>query len=238
MRTMVIAALLPLAACGFGGDDDRGGIAGTGSGDARSFAASGFTRVNLAGSDDVDVRVGPAFSVRAEGDSDMLDRLKVQLDGDTLKVSRRSGSFFSSGKAKLFVTMPALSGASIAGSGDMAVDRAQGETLKASIAGSGSIRFAQVDVGRADFSIAGSGDIGVAGSARALGVSIAGSGNVDGKDLTANEAEVKIAGSGNVTAKVKGPARVRAMGSGDVDLGPDARCDTKDMGSGDVRCGG
>lgn len=238
MRTILLSALLPLAACGMTGGDDTGGIPGTGTGDARSYAASGFTRVELAGSDDVDVRVGPAFSVRAEGDSDTLDRLKIERDGDRLKIGRRRGGLFESGSVKVFVTMPALSGASLAGSGDLAVDRAQGETLKASIAGSGNIAFAQVAVGSAEFSIAGSGDIEVAGSTRSLNVSIAGSGNVEGKDLTAEQADVKVAGSGNVTARVKGPARVRALGSGNVDLGPDSRCDTKDAGSGDVRCGG
>ena len=239
MRRFVMAALLPLAACGALGRDGGEGIVGTGTGDARSYAAADFTRVSLAGSDDVDVRVGPAFSVRAEGDPDVLDRLKIERDGDTLKVGRRGGGgFFQNGSAKVFVTMPALSGASLAGSGDLAVDRAQGETLKASVAGSGSIAFAQIAVTQAEFSIAGSGDIAVAGTTRRLGVSIAGSGNVEGKDLVADEADVKVAGSGNITARVKGPAKVRAFGSGDVDLGPDARCESKDIGSGTVRCGG
>ncbi len=239
MRTIVMAALLPLAACGNMGGDDGGGIAGTGTGDARSYAASGFTQVSLAGSDDVDVRVGPAFSVRAEGKSDVLDRLKIEQKGDTLSIGRRNGGgLFQSGSAKVFITMPAITGANLAGSGDLTVDRAQGEELKAKLAGSGTMTFAQIAVGRADFAIAGSGDIDVAGTARRLGVSIAGSGNVEGKELTAQEADVKVMGSGNVTARVKGPATVRAMGSGDVDLGPDARCDSKDAGSGDVRCGG
>ena len=48
MRKFLIAALLPLAACG-NGDDDRPGIAGTGSGNARSYAADGFTRIAAAG---------------------------------------------------------------------------------------------------------------------------------------------------------------------------------------------
>ncbi|KQT34843.1 hypothetical protein ASG29_01415 [Sphingomonas sp. Leaf412] len=237
MRKFLIAALLPLAACG-NDADDRAGIQGTGTGDARSYAVAGFSRVAAAGSDDVDVRVGPAFSVRAEGDSDVLDRLKIERDGDALKIGRRSGNFFSSGEAKVFVTMPALSGASLAGSGDMAIDRAQGDGLKASLAGSGNIRFAQVAVGKAEFSIAGSGDIEAAGTAKALEVSIAGSGDVKAKDLTASQADIRIAGSGSVRATVNGPAKVRAAGSGDVDLGAGARCDTKDLGSGEVTCGG
>jgi hypothetical protein len=239
MRSILMAALLPLAACGnVGGDDDGGGIPGTGTGDARSYAASGFTQVALAGSDDVDVRVGPAFSVRAEGSSDVLDRLKIDVKGDTLTIGRRGGGLFQSGSAKVFITMPAIAGAKLAGSGDLTVDRAQGAALDAKIAGSGTMTFAQIAVDRADFAIAGSGDIDVAGEARRLGVSIAGSGSVEGKDLIAAEADVKVMGSGSVTARVKGPAKVRAMGSGDVDLGPDARCDSKDAGSGDVRCGG
>lgn len=237
MRTFLIAALLPLAACG-GGGDDSGGVPGTGSGNARSYAVDGFTAVEAAGSDDIDVRVGPAFSVRAEGDPDVLDRLKIERNGDALRIGRRGGSFFSSGSAKVFVTMPALAGAKLAGSGDIAVDRAEGQRLTAAIAGSGNIRFAQIAVDSADFSIAGSGDIEAAGKAQSLKVDIAGSGSFDARDLTASGADIRVMGSGNVRATVNGNAKVRAAGSGDVDLGSGARCESKDAGSGEVTCGG
>lgn len=243
MRQMMLAALIPLAACGnFGGDDDgEPGVPATGSGGTRSFQVADFTAVELRGPDDVDVRVGSGFSVRAEGDSATLDTLKIERIGDTLRVGRirRNGISWSSGKgAKIYVTMPRMTAASLAGSGDLSVDRVEGGRFKGSLAGSGSLALGALEVSDVDLSIAGSGDVTVGGSAGALGVDIAGSGDVDAARLNARSANVSIAGSGNVRASVDGAAKVSILGSGDVDLGPRAKCSVSKMGSGSVRCGG
>lgn len=239
MRTILIAALLPLSACGnaFDRGSDSPGVTGSGTGTSRSYDVTGFTAVALAGSDDVDVRVGPAFSVRAEGDAAALDRLTIERDGDTLKVGHRNGISYSGKGAKIFVTMPAIEGASIGGSGDLTVDRASGKEFEGKLAGSGTLRLPALAVGDADFSIAGSGDISAAGTAKMLDVKIAGSGSLDAAGLVASQAEIALMGSGDVRATVKGDAKISAVGSGDIDLGPDARCNTTKLGSGDVRCG-
>lgn len=244
MRTLWIAGLLPLMACSAGaviGDDDRGtAVPAQGSGGTRTYAVAGFDAVELSGADNVDVRVGPGFSVRADGDTELLDHLRITKDGNTLRVgrTRSRGWSWNGGHARISITMPALAQAAIAGSGDMTVDRVQGGSFKGDGAGSGSLRVGTVQVDRADVSLAGSGEVRMAGSARQLKVSIAGSGDVDAGGLRASAADVSIAGSGSVRAEVDGPAKVTIMGSGDVDLGGKARCQTTKMGSGSVRCGG
>lgn len=249
MRTMTLAMtlaiLLPLAACGnfsgdFGGDGDKApGIAGTGSGNARSFAVADFTGVALRGPDDVDVRVGAGFSVRAEGDPKTLEKLKIEKVGDTLRVGRIRGFSWGSDKgAKIYVTMPRIMAAALAGSGDLTVDRAESARFTADLAGSGNLTVSTIAAQSATLSIAGSGGLHAGGTADALKIDIAGSGDVDAAGLTAMRGDVSIAGSGNVTAVVNGPARISIMGSGDVDLGAKAQCRTTKMGSGTVRCGG
>ncbi len=239
MRHLIIAALLPLAACSFG--VDAKGTPSTGSGDARSFAVADFTEVELRGSDDVEVMVGAAFSVRAVGPSKLLDRLKIERIGDTLRVGRQSRTGISWGDADhatIYVTMPSIAGAGIAGSGDMTVDRVTGDRFKGESAGSGKLKIGSIAVKDADFNIAGSGGIAAQGSTEKLGISIAGSGDLDGRGLRATSAKASIAGSGSIRAEVNGDASVSILGSGDVDLGDKARCKTTKMGSGSVRCGG
>ncbi len=241
MRAMTLALLLPLAACGnFGGDDDKTpGVAGTGSGGARSFAVADFTEVALRGPDDVDVRVGSGFSVRAEGDPKILEKLKIEKVGETLRVGRVNGFTWGSSKgAKIYVTMPRIMVAKLAGSGNLTIDRAEIASFSADLAGSGDLTVSTIMAKSADLSLGGSGGIHAGGTADALKVDIAGSGDVDAAGLTAMRADVSIAGSGNVNAVVNGPAKVSLMGSGDVDLGPNAQCRTTKMGSGSVRCGG
>ena len=229
-----------LAGCGntsWNSDDDSPGIAAQGSGGSRSYAATGFTDVSLASPDQLDVRVGPAFSVRAEGSSDVLDVLRVRRDGDSLVIDRRAGVHLSGQPAHVTVTLPVLREATLAGSGAMTVDRVAGDRFRVNAAGSGTVRVGALATRRTDINLAGSSGVTAAGSAGELHVSIAGSGSVTSPQLTASRANVSIAGSGDVRAAVNGDASVQIMGSGDVNLGPQAHCSVTRLGSGNVTCG-
>ena len=238
MRISSLALLLPLAACGgWFGDNDVPGVDGTGGGNERRYAVADFASIDQRGPDDVDVRVGTGFSVRAEGDPEVLERVKIAKDGDRLLITREGSVInWGSGSARVYVTMPRIEGASIAGAGDITVDRIEGEGFDGSIAGSGSLTLGRAAVTRLSLSIAGSGDAKVAGQSDALAVKIAGSGDVDAAQLRATSADVSIAGAGSVRAVVNGPAKVVIMGAGDVDLGLDANCEVSKMGAGEVRC--
>lgn len=238
-----LVAALPLAACSYSDDDSKPGVAGSGTGTSRSFAVADFTGVDLRGSDNVDVRVGTGFSVRAEGPSAELDKIKIEKVGDTLRIGRVDGSGFHWGggshkSVTIYVTMPRIAEAAIAGSGDMNVDRVDGQSFKGDSAGSGDLEVAALNVQAGDFSIAGSGGMKLKGVSKHLKIAIAGSGDVDAAGVKAEGADVSVAGSGGVRADVTGPAQVSIVGSGDVDLGAGAKCTTSKMGSGDVHCGG
>ncbi|MEN2786409.1 head GIN domain-containing protein [Sphingomonas qilianensis] len=247
MRSFGFAAasaliMASLSACSVSSDgDSTPGLAASGSGNTRSFAATDFSAIELRGSDDVDVRVGSGFSVRAEGPSEELDKLKIERDGTTLKIGRRSANGISWGGSKrnvtVYVTMPRIAKASLAGSGNLTIDRAEGQEFSGELAGSGNLSIAALSVQSAKFEIAGSGNTKAAGTAKQLSVELAGSGDVDAAALKAEGAEVSIAGSGSVRAEVNGPAQINILGSGDVDLGKGAECTTSKMGSGEVRCG-
>lgn len=240
MRIAAVSLLIALAACGnSASDDDRPGLPPSGSGATRSYSAADFTTIDQRGPDSVDVRVGAGFSVRAEGDPKVLDKLKIERDGQRLRIGRQRSAFgWSTSAAQIYVTMPRIEAAGLAGSGDIAIDRVDGTRFSGDIAGSGSLKIGRVAVDAFKLSIAGAGDVAAAGDARALTVSIAGSGDVDAAKLRAAGATVSIAGSGSVRADVEGDARVSIMGSGDVDLGSKARCTVSKMGSGTVTCGG
>jgi len=244
MNYLALALVIPLAACSFAwsSDDNSPGGQGApaqGTGTSRTFAVADFSAIALSGADDVDVRVGTGFSVRAEGPTDALDRLRIERDGTTLKVGRRNGvdmGWSRSGHVKIFVTLPRLAGASVSGSGDMAIDRVEGTSFAAAVAGSGNLGIAALKVDDAALSIAGSGDVTATGTAGTLSVKIAGSGDIDAPRLRARAASINIAGSGSIRAVVEGPAAIDLRGSGDVDLGPAARCTVSKRGSGSVRC--
>ena len=241
MNVFPLLILVPLAACSVGADTSGPGVAGSGNGTTRTYAVSDFSALALRGSDDVDVRVGTGFSVRAEGPSKELDRIKIERVGDTLRIGRKKRSGLdwggSSENVTVYVTMPRIVGTTIAGSGNMTVDRVEGQRFTIDAAGSGSLTVAMLAVREAKVSMAGSGDISLKGSADRLTVDIAGSGDVDAAGVKATGAAVNILGSGSVRAEVNGQASVSMMGSGDVDLGKGAKCTISKMGSGEIKCG-
>jgi hypothetical protein len=241
MRSLMLLAAIPLVACSFhsGDNDSQPGVPASGQGTSRTYQVADFTAVSLKGADDADIRVGPGFSVRAEGPADRLDDLKIVKEGDTLKISRKSNhtSWGGGRDVKVFVTMPAITAAITAGSGDMTIDRVEGSEFDGSTAGSGNLSIGGMKVGKASLSIAGSGDISAAGAADQVSLSVAGSGDIEAKGLTAGGASVTTAGSGDIKATVNGQATVRMMGAGDVNLGGGATCSVTKMGSGEVSCG-
>lgn len=238
MRSLAMLALVPLAACSGSGDAKTSASGVNGS---KTFAIDGFSAVDATGPDDVDVRVGSGFSIRAEGDTGIMARLEIVRNGDALVIKRKSNSGFSwgggnRGHLKIYVTMPRITAASITGSGDMAIDRVEGDAFKVDATGSGDLSIASMSVQRADFSLTGSGNVSTSGTAKMGSFSIHGSGDIDAPKLTLNQADVSIMGSGGVSAAVAGPAKVDVMGSGDVTLTGGAKCTANKMGSGSITC--
>ena len=235
LATIAAAAAIQ-AGCSAGRSESGGPTA------SRSFAVAAFERIEVAGPYDVTVVTGNAPSVQATGAERSLERLVVEVEGDTLKIHPKARSGFSMGFSKVHpaqirVTVPALRAAEIAGSGSMNVDKVGGESFEGAVAGSGDLRLGQVEVRRLKMAIAGSGEIQARGGRAELAdYGIAGSGDIDAGGLVSRDASVSIAGSGNVNANATGTAKVDIAGSGDVNLSGGAKCNVSKMGSGEVRC--
>lgn len=206
---------------------------------SRSVALEGFEEVSLSGPDHVVVTAGDEFSIRAEGDEAVLDSLEFEVRGDELRIERENNSWFGSGPggvATIHVTMPSIRGVSIAGSGNVTVDRAEVPEFSVEIAGSGDLEVTALATGKTNIDIAGSGGFKAAGISTAIELDIAGSGDVDISELQAETMEVDIAGSGDVEAYVTGEVEASFIGSGDVRVRGGATCRSNSVGSGDLIC--
>ena len=209
----------------------------------KNYTVGNFSAIEVAGPYDVEVRTGANPSVSARGGEKLLERTVVEVDGDKLVIRPENNhnffhwGFGHSGKAHFTVTVPQLNGASIAGSGDIKVDKVAGQAFDGSVAGSGGIDVASMNVQQLKLSIAGSGGVKAgAGKAQSAEYEIAGSGDIDAGAVQAQTLKVSIAGSGGVKAHSSGTADVDIMGSGDVDVAGGAKCNVIKAGSGNVRC--
>lgn len=94
-------------------------IASAGAAYAEPRSHSGFTRVDASAGTDVEVQVGPGFSVDVSGPG--ADRVVTRVSGDTLIVERRRGLSWSSPRAHVRVTMPRVEGLSASSGADLNV---------------------------------------------------------------------------------------------------------------------
>lgn len=208
-----------------------------------TYQAANFDEISTVGPQDVVVTLGDSFSVRAEGSPQALAILDATVVDGRLTIKPKDAHFNfygwpESASATYYVTLPRLDGVAVAGSGDVTVDRIEGDSFDASIAGPGSLAIAAMKVGNANFSIGGQGDITVAGTARDTHVGIAGTGEVQGGGLSSDTASISIGGTGDVALTVQKEAKVSIMGTGDVDISGPGRCSVTQMGRGDVTCAG
>jgi hypothetical protein len=230
------ALAMALAACSAGAKEGARETA------RRDFQVGQFQSISLTGSPDVVVTVGGAPSVRAEGDSRLVERLEITVENGDLRIGYRESSswnfgFSSDRNVTIHVTVPSLAAATLTGSGEMRVDRVQGERFAGTVTGSGDLHVGQLRAAETAFSVTGSGAIQAAGTAQRSNIELAGSGDINLGNLEIRDATVSVHGSGDVTAKAMEAARVTLMGSGDVAITGPARCQIEKRGSGDVRCG-
>jgi hypothetical protein len=209
---------------------------------ARSYRVGPFDTVASVGPNVVIVHLGGAPAVTAQGPAATLDKMEVVVEHGDLQIrpKRQFRDHFDwrgVEPATFTVTAPRLEGATLAGSGDMRVDRAEGDRFKATVAGSGDLAIGSLRVSRASLVMAGSGGLTARGSASQADVSVAGSGTVHASGVVSRTASVAIAGSGAAELTAQDTANVSIIGSGNATITGRAHCTVTRIGTGHLRCG-
>ena len=235
MRSLLLGAVIALGACSSANGEE-------GPNAQRSFQVGDFRQLSVEGSHEVIVRVGGQASVRAEGRERELERLRVAVRNGTLVIDseRREGGFLSFRHDRgvtLHVTVPALDGARISGSGEVRVDRVRTAAFEGHISGSGELLIGALDAQRALFDITGSGEVQAAGRAADLTVAVTGSGDAGLGGLASQRATVSVTGSGDVRLHATEAVRGSVTGVGDVTVSGGARCEIERAGAGSIHCG-
>ncbi len=203
--------------------------------DQRQVAAHG--ELEVSGSMQVDVRVGPAPSLLVEADGNLLPYIRTEAHGNTLKIVNER-NLRSKTPVRIVYTTPRLTEVRASGSGQVSVRDLDGAPLALRKSGSGQVRLAgKVDSLQARVSGSGVLEAGELRSASA-DLSLAGSGRMHIGEIRGDYARVSVAGSGMLQAG--GAVRslnARVAGSGSLDL---AGLSTQDAdlaadGSGGIR---
>ena len=136
-----------------------------------------FTRVDLAGSNNVTVHVRKKQAVVVEGDENLIDLVTTEVETGTL-VLGTNGSFTTERRMTVDVTVPTFDAVVLSGSGGLTVDGMRDEQLTVRVTGEGLVA--------------------ITGRAARLDVSLAGSGDAQLQNLVARDVDAMLSGSGRL----------------------------------------
>ena len=201
-----------------------------------------FQSIETVGPQDVVITYGDAQSVRAEGSPEARALMGVVVEDGVLKIRPRTGgwqwNWGGINSATYYVTLPRLNSVTLNGSGDIRIDKAEGDAFTSIIEGSGDLSIGSLKVDRAAFTITGSGSITAAGTARDTQVTVSGPGDLSARALQTKTASILVNGPGDVKLSADEHVNGSVNGPGDVDISGSAQCTISEAGPGDVDCEG
>ena len=214
------------------------GIEGNGNMNTIQREVGSFDKVNVGGFFDVELVAGDEGTITLEGESNLLDYIITEVQGNALKIKVEKGkSLKPSNRMMIKVTVPFrdLDEVTLAGSGDVVGSALiKANNFHTAVAGSGDL-ILEVEASSIDSRVAGSGDLTLSGSTRDLEASVAGSGDIHASKLDAKNVDARVAGSGDISVRCSDSLKARVSGSGDIEYsGNPSKQDTKVSGSGDI----
>jgi putative autotransporter adhesin-like protein len=207
----------------------------------RRYPVVDYDRVIVEGPYAVRLAVGPPSSATASGSREALDRLSLDVQGQTLRIRRnRSGWGGTPGADAGLVTITLatrnLRSARLIGPATLEMSGGRGLDLQLTVEGSGRLRAAGLAADTLALGLLGSGSLELAGSADVVRGDFQGTGNVEAARLVAGNATVTTNTAGSVALTVNGPATIAANGLGQVTILGRAICTVSGVATDQVSC--
>lgn len=225
LAVTVVAVLLLLSACHI----ERG----SGNIVTETVSVADFTEVEISDSLDAIITVGPATSVQVTTDDNIVDNVRIRLDGDRLKVDMDNGMYWGD-DAVVTITTPTLDRLIANGSTDVDVTGVDAEFLDVTVNGSSNVNLGDVQLAELVMDVHGSSDVSALGTAAVVYLDVHGSSDVDMDSMRIDRADVDVAGSSSVDVRTAMQVRGSLHGASSVDVSRDAVVDVDTNGSSDI----
>ncbi|HYN45116.1 MAG TPA: DUF2807 domain-containing protein, partial [Allosphingosinicella sp.] len=189
----------------------------------RRYSITDFDRVVVEGPYIVRLTLGRPSYAAASGTREGIDRVTVDVQGQTLRIRRNRSGWggtpgADSGPVTIALATRNLRSARLIGPATLDVEGARGLNVQFTVEGSGRVRAANVAADNLSLGLLGSGRLEISGTARALRADVQGTGDVEASRLIAQNATLVTTTAGTVALTVNGPATVAANGLGDVNI--------------------
>jgi hypothetical protein len=206
----------------------------------RNFGITSFEKVRVDGPFRVTLTTGVAPYARAIGSPAAIERVAIDVRGNTLVVHNNAsawGSYPGADVGPVVIERGThdLTSAWLNGSGSLAIDKVKGLTFGMSIQGSGIADIGEASVDQLSVSVMGSGSATLGGRAAKVTAVIRGASKLDAANLATKDATLGAEGTATIIANVSNSATIDANGPATVQLDGSPACTVRASGSASVR---
>ena len=214
-------------------------VAAPAAGATRNFGITDFQKVRIDGPFAVTLTTGVAPFARATGSTAALDRVAIDVRGNTLVVHSNLDSWGgypgqNVGPVTVELGTHDLAAAWLNGSGTLAIDRVKGLGFDLSVQGSGAGQIGQVAVDQLNVSVVGTASARLAGQAAKMTAVVRGISGLDAAALSTRDATLGADGATTISATVSNSVTVDANGPATIRLSGRPSCTLRVSGSASV----
>lgn len=202
----------------------------------RNFGLDSFTKVRIEGPYKVMLTTNVAPFARASGSITAIDRISLEVRGDTLVVQTDPSAWGgypgeNPGPVEISIGTHDLTSAAIVGAGSLAINRVQGLSFALSVQGSGAAEIADAAADQLEVNLAGTVHAALKGHALRLTALVRGLSSLNASALATPDAHFTADGSATIDAHVSDIARIDAWGPATIHLTGNPACTIKVSGS-------
>lgn len=166
---------------------------------------SGFERISIAGVYELDVEVGPDYSISLTGRERALERVDASVKNGVLRLGQKERKKKRiqlggdrDGGIDAVITMPSLSKLSVSGVVDGKIMGIDAETF--------------------EISVSGVGDVELEGECGAMEAEVSGVGDLEAEKLECRSVKVEVSGVGSASVYASEAVDAEVSGMGDIDV--------------------
>lgn len=183
--------------------NDEDTLTGSGKEGKKEIKVADFDTLDVHLPIQVSVKQGKAFSVVIIGDDNLLDILKVDKEGHTLKISTTKRSWHTKQPLTAQITMPALQSVHLNSASRMTIkDFKSPKDFNVKITGASNLE-GSIETGNVKLDASGASKVKLKGSAKKATISASGACNLQLGDFALETANVKLTGACKAAVNVK-----------------------------------
>ncbi len=192
---------------------------------------------------EVFIEQGDTCSLRIEGDQELVDKVKTDIENDSLSITFQSEEeglkrlkwIEQESKIKYFITVKSLRGLTLSGAGNIHADHLSGESLNLLHSGEGRLILKGLKYDELEADLEGLGEILLEGEINTQDIDLSGMGTYKAEGLKTQEANVIVSGAGTARIWVEEELNATLAGAGSILYKGQPRLEKSKTGLGNIK---